>query len=331
MDPVTHAVMARMAAAVSVDRISRATALLVVTGGLAPDVDAVLMPAGWDLYLRVHEVGTHSLAGAGVLAASLAALWRAFTTAVSFRKLFVIAFVAVASHLLLDIVSGASMRLAWPFAPWRSSLGLIAMADPWLAVPVASALLVVLVTRLRVDAVAPYVLAFTALLLAGKAVSRQMALGHYRGIADPSAIAYYAQAQWGSLTRWWIYERTPDRARALTVDAKTGSAATALDLPIAPIEGLLAGEDRLAPVRNALVLHDLPVRVTRASDDGTTVFWSDLRFCFAPGVANGPQPGSHLRPSPDPIACGVWFGGELDSHGRVVRQFVTIGEYLQPR
>jgi membrane-bound metal-dependent hydrolase YbcI (DUF457 family) len=330
MDPVTHAVMARMAASVGTARISRATALLAVAGGLAPDADAVFMPAGWDIYLRVHEVGTHSLAGAFVLAAVLAGVWRA-CTAGSFRTFFLIALAAVASHLLLDVVSGASIRPAWPFAGWRTNLGLVAMADPWLAVPVASALVVVVVTRLRIETVAPYVFAFTVLLLAGKAVSRHTALAQYRRATDPAGFVHSAQAQWGSLTGWWIYERTPDRVRAWTVDARTGIAATALEMPTAPIRFLLRGEDQLAPVRNALVLHDLPVRVTTARDNRTTVFWSDLRFCFAPDMTDGPRPGSHLRPSADPIACGVWFGGELDAHGRVVRQFVTIGEYLQPR
>ena len=330
MDPVTHAVMARMAASVNPGPISRATAMVAVIGGLAPDVDAVFMPAGWDIYLRVHEVGTHSLAGAAMLAALLAAAGRAFT-AVPFRGLFLVALAAVGSHLLLDVVSGASIRLAWPFAPWRSSAGLIAMADPWLAIPVASSLLLVLVTRLRIDAVAPYVFGFAVLLLAGKAFSRQAAVGHYQRVAGPSAAAQHVQAQWGSLSRWWVYERTSDRVRAWTVDTTQGTAVKTLDMPAAPSQPLTGGEGQLGPVQNAIALNDLPVRVTTSGGGGTTVFWSDLRFCFAPDAAKGPAPGSHVRPSSDPIACGVWFGGELDPEGRVVRQFVTIGDYLQLR
>ena len=330
MDPVTHAVMARMLTPVRAEHISPRIALLAVVAGLAPDVDAVVMPAGWDLYLRVHEVGTHSLSGALVLAGVLAAASRPFIGG-PFRRLFAVALAGVASHVLLDVLSGASIRLAWPFATWRTTVGLIGMADPWLAVPVALALVLVLVTRLRIDAVAPYVLAFAAVLFAGKAVSRQAALRHYRAVADPAAMARSVQAEWGSLTRWWVYERTTGRVRGWTVDAKTGVAAITLDMPAGTARPMSRGEDQLAPVTNALSLLELPVRITTFAGDKTTVFWSDLRFCYTPDATAGPLPGSRLRPTADPIACGVWFAGEIDPQGRVVRQFVTIGEYLQAR
>ena len=330
MDPVTHAAIARMAASVGRSDISRGTALLAIAGGLTPDLDAIFMPVGWDVYLRVHETGTHSLAGAVILATVLVAAWRPFTS-VAVGRLFAVALTGVASHVALDVLSGASIRLASPLAAWRTNLGLIGMADPWLAGPVAIALLAVMATRLRIDTVAPYVLAFAAALMAGKAISRRSALAQYGAVADPAAVEHLAQAQWASLTRWWIYERTPLRVRAWTVDVRTGVAAMALEMPVASSHDLAAGEHDLAPVRNALVLYDLPVRVTTAVGTRTVVFWSDLRFCFTPSRDDGPVPGSHLRPTAEPIACGVWFGGELDRDGRVVRQFVTVGEHLQMR
>src|ERR671913_253464 len=79
MDPVTHAVAARMGAAIGRAPMSRGAAVLSVVAGLAPDLDAVIMPAGWDLYLRVHEAGTHSLLGGIALSAVLAGLARRMT------------------------------------------------------------------------------------------------------------------------------------------------------------------------------------------------------------------------------------------------------------
>ena len=43
-------------------------------GALAPDVDVPVALAGWDRYLRVHEVGTHSIAGAAIVACAAAAV-----------------------------------------------------------------------------------------------------------------------------------------------------------------------------------------------------------------------------------------------------------------
>ena len=39
---------------------------------------------------------------------------------------------ATISHLGLDLVSGARIRVGWPFVQQRVSLPLVAMADPWL-------------------------------------------------------------------------------------------------------------------------------------------------------------------------------------------------------
>jgi membrane-bound metal-dependent hydrolase YbcI (DUF457 family) len=196
MDPVTHAITARMAASVNSGPMSRGTAVLAVIGGLAPDADAVFMPFGWDIYLRVHEAGTHSIAGAIVLAGALAIICRVFV-ARPFRALFIVALIAISSHLLLDVVSGAAVRLGWPLVEGRTALGLVAMADPWLAIPFAAALLVVLVSRFRIETVAPYVFVFAGILLAGKLVSRQVALAQYRTVADALKTTSYVQAQWG--------------------------------------------------------------------------------------------------------------------------------------
>jgi hypothetical protein len=71
--------------------------------------------------------------------------------------------------------------------------------------------------------------------------------------------------------------------------------------------------------------------VAARSNEGIRVFWSDLRFCFRPDPRAGPPPGGQVRPTEAAIACGVWFGGELGVDGRVRREFVTIGDYLQAR
>lgn len=330
MDPVTHAVAARMAASIGRPALSRWTAALAVVAGLAPDVDAVLMPVGWDVYLRVHESGTHSLLGAALLAALLAALTRRIS-GTPYRPLLEAALAGVVTHIVLDVVSGAIVQPAWPFMHGRTTAGLVAMADPWLAVPLAAALLAALVARWRIERVTPAALAVVAAILALKLGSRQMADTAFRRVSVPGAGVHDVHAQWGSLTRWWIYEKTADRIRMWNVDGWRSLAAAVLDRELARPADMIAGEASLATVRNFLLAHDLPVREALATPRSTIVYWSDLRFCFAPDPRAGPPPGGRLRPTNANIACGVWFGGEISPTGHVLREFVTIGDYVQER
>jgi membrane-bound metal-dependent hydrolase YbcI (DUF457 family) len=330
MDPVTHAIAARMAASIARSPLPRAAAVLSVAAGLAPDLDAIFMPAGWDVYLRVHEVGTHSAVGGVLLAAAMAAAWRPFT-ALAFRPLFVTAVIAVSTHILLDVISGATIRVGWPVLGGRTAIGLVAMADPWLAVPVVVALLIALVSKWRVDRVAPVTFMLLAAILGTKWISRQMALAEYQTVADRAAVSRDVHAQWSSLTRWWVYEQTSDRLRLWDIDSWRPATTRVLDRERAHPGQMIEGEAELWSVHNFLLAHHLPIRVSSRTDASTTVFWSDLRFCFAPDPRSGPRPGSRLRPTEDAIACGVWFGGELDPSGRIVGQFVTIGDFVQKK
>ena len=77
VDPFSHVAFGRTLAALHTPRArDRGTIPAVMLGALAPDVDALLMPVGWDIYLRVHEIGTHSLLGSLGIAALSALLVR---------------------------------------------------------------------------------------------------------------------------------------------------------------------------------------------------------------------------------------------------------------
>jgi membrane-bound metal-dependent hydrolase YbcI (DUF457 family) len=327
MDPVTHAVVSRMAVSLDRARAARAGALLPVLGGLAPDVDAVFMPIGWDIYLRVHETGTHSLAGATLLSLALAGVFR-WRTGAPFRPLLAASSIAMSTHLALDALSGATIRIAWPFNASRTSIGLVAMADPWFVAPVMAALILSLSTRWRLPRLAPLVLLFLALLLVGKCISRQTALRAYESSAGVTQDERYTYARWGSLVEWWIYDRRGHRLRMWRADAR--SATLLLTVP-SPEPRAAADGLNISTVRNFLLAHDMPFRIVVPHGPGTSVYWSDLRFCWQPSEAGGPGPLTSMRPSHEAIACAIWFGGQLRGDGSVVREFVTIGDYVQER
>jgi hypothetical protein len=160
MDPVSHVILARTIVAAfdkpDGSRFGRGAGAAAMLGGLSPDADSVLMPFGWDVYLRYHEIGTHSLFGAVLIGCGAGAVVSAFVLGsrnpaeagsqirhVSnpakagshirrIRGLAAAASIGAVSHLALDIISGARLGVAWPVVNARVTLPLVAMADPWL-------------------------------------------------------------------------------------------------------------------------------------------------------------------------------------------------------
>jgi membrane-bound metal-dependent hydrolase YbcI (DUF457 family) len=137
MDPVSHAALGRtliaaFAAGRQRARPPRAWVAAAVLGALSPDLDAVLMPFGWDQYLRVHEIGTHTLAGTLACAVLTAAAVRVFAREGRYSSLLLPAWLGAGSHVLLDLLSSARLRPGWPLVDTVVSLPVVAMADPWL-------------------------------------------------------------------------------------------------------------------------------------------------------------------------------------------------------
>jgi len=137
MDPVSHAALGRtliaaFAAGRQRARPPRARVAAAVLGALSPDLDALLMPFGWDRYLRVHEIGTHTIAGTLACAALTAAAVRLFAREGRYAWLLLPAWLGAGSHVLLDLLSSARLRPGWPAVDTVVSLPVVAMADPWL-------------------------------------------------------------------------------------------------------------------------------------------------------------------------------------------------------
>src|SRR4051794_6178825 len=107
MDPLTHVVVGRAIVAALPDerRLGRAAPAAAILGALAPDVDIAVAIAGWDRYLRVHEIGTHSIAGAALTACAAAAVVHLFSRKSPYSGLVAAAFAGAMSHIALDVAS----------------------------------------------------------------------------------------------------------------------------------------------------------------------------------------------------------------------------------
>jgi len=329
MDPVSHLALGRALALLrerppaSTDTVRSTSSLAglrnrrvmaaFLLGSLAPDIDALLMPSGWDRYLVAHQQLTHSIAGtlacAVLTALVLAAVRR---TRQDFLHLTLCAWLGSAiAHVGLDLVSGGTVRPFSPLLDMRWTLPLVAMADPILATPLWLFFFASFVWRRYAARLARLALAAALALLFVKSASLVIARGIVAGHtpAIPDAVI---EAEWGSFVRWAAFDRSGDLLRRWHVDVGNRSIILALERS-GPREAPEARASRaLETVRNLHEISDLGFPEIRRDGATTMVLWSDIRFCYSSG-------------------CALWFGGTFDTALRPLEQIVIVGSLEQTR
>jgi len=351
MDPVSHAALGRtlFAAIGSTPGSTRAPLVAAVLGSLSPDLDFVLMPFGWDIYLRAHEVFTHTVVGTLCCALATGAAVRLFARRSHYRRLVLAAWLGASSHVFLDLVSGARLRPAWPVIDAVASLPLVAMADPWLLLLCLAGPVGLISERWRRNRgaheaepapadkrVALASLAAIGIFLLVKAGLGFLAVSAYESAQTSSGETVAAraiEAQWSSLHTWHVFDRSPTFLRWSRVTA-TGHVDELLRWPLEPETAAVTASRGLSTVRNFLRVHDLGFAVSSAEPDGRVrVLWSDIRFCWDPEEPDVPTLEAALRAvsGGSQIACALWFGGDFDAAGRPLRQVVKVGGLTQIR
>jgi inner membrane protein len=147
MDNLTHTAVGLFLSRAGLGRWSaRGTAILLVAANI-PDIDLVTLAGGQLNYLHYHRHLTHSLAAMPVMALAAVALVRLTgRKQVQWKGAFFAAWIAVASHLLLDWTNVYGIRLLLPFSGewfradttnvidlWILAAALVGIAGPFLA------------------------------------------------------------------------------------------------------------------------------------------------------------------------------------------------------
>jgi len=132
MDNLTHTLVGlALARAASRDNPSHTAGMMMIAANI-PDIDVVSMFGGTLTYLEYHRSYTHSLAFSPLMAAIPPLLILAiFRTRISLR-MYVLSFVGVLSHLLLDWTNAYGIRLLLPFSTRRLQLDMTDIVDPWI-------------------------------------------------------------------------------------------------------------------------------------------------------------------------------------------------------
>ena len=314
-----------LSAADSHHRLGAGATTACVLGALCPDLDIARTFQGWDVYLLHHQSGTHSLLGVlgcGILTGTVV---RLFARRGRWAALCAAGMVGAASHVALDLISGADLRLFSPISTRLSTLPLFAMADPWLlgALVIGAALCSMAPrqssrerprhrTFLRFGAYAAI-----ALIVAVKAAQFIRAADIERhAVAEPATIR--GDAVFGSWSRWTFTATRPATIERWEINAWTRSATRSATVDRG-LEAPLAVRSRDLPtVANLAASHDDTFARVLSTAAGHEVRWSALRYCRVERNASEPL-------------CGLWFGGEYDAAGRPIAATVHVGSIVQRR
>lgn len=318
MDPVSHVSFGRILAAPLGRGAPNGVVAACVVGSLMPDVDLIAAIQGWDVYLRLHQAGTHSIAGAVICGGVTAGVTRAFRST-SGARLRLAGMLGCLGHVALDLISGADIRPLWPIWNGDVRLPLFAMADPWLLAVLVVCAGVVMSRKTTGSGLAPLAAVLVLLVVKGALYERAIHLGP--GPAADAIVRF--EAQWASWTRWVRYEATADLLRASEIDVAAGAVTPLVQVERGLRDPRVVQSETLETVRNLRATHDTTfARVERRAPDRVLVLWTDLRYCDLEASA---------RLTPLDAGCALWFGGEYDERAAVRAVLVQVGPIAHRR
>ncbi len=132
MDNLTHTAVGLFLSRAGLNRwCPHSTAILLIAANI-PDVDVFAVLGGSTSYLHYHRHWTHSLLAMPLMALLAVALMRvAFRATLPWRKAFAVAFIGVASHILLDLTNTYGVRILLPFSSEWFHFDIAGFPDPW--------------------------------------------------------------------------------------------------------------------------------------------------------------------------------------------------------
>ena len=133
MDNLTHTLTGVMLSRAGLDRLTPRAGLVAAIAANIPDIDAVTIAAGTETYFRYHRGFTHSLLCAPFIAVlPVLAVAAIFRTRLPWVRAWLLSFLAVLSHLLLDFTNPYGIRLFLPFSDAWPGLDSTHVIDIWI-------------------------------------------------------------------------------------------------------------------------------------------------------------------------------------------------------
>jgi membrane-bound metal-dependent hydrolase YbcI (DUF457 family) len=315
VDPASHLLFGR-AVAFTLERRPdrRGVIAALVAGSIFPDIDAPLALYRFDLYLRAHAAGTHSLVGTLVGAVVLALTMRVMGRGSRLAPLFAASWVGTLGHVFWDIADGSNTRVLEPFSNAVFGWHVVTMAEPMVVVLLAATVVIAWRRPARARLVAGTGLALLSLLLGIKLISRVSARDRYDAAigagSRPQAVNIFPR--YGHLFGWTVYDRAGPLVRVWNVNDRAGVVSLAFERQDAPEDAAVARSRELPVVRSLLGFAAIPFVRVETDGDRRVVLWSDVLECSNAG-------------------CGVSFGGVFDKAATPLYQEIRIGGFRQRR
>ncbi len=133
MDNLTHSLVGLFLARTGFNRLAPDATLAMVIAANLPDADIVMGIGGAPSYLEWHRGWTHSLPCSLVVAAAAVILTRVFTRKnESWLGVLAAAWIAVLSHIALDLTNNYGVRIWSPFSSEWFHWDTTYVIDPWI-------------------------------------------------------------------------------------------------------------------------------------------------------------------------------------------------------
>jgi inner membrane protein len=281
---------------------------MIVTAGLAADLDWIARFAGPRAFLAAHHTATHSLLGTVAIAAIVAVIFipigKRFKRPVLFLSAFLACLAGASLHLLLDLTNSYGEKLFWPFSDRWFALDLATPFDPWIVLLVLAGLLLPALFRLITEEIgakskrraydrgAVIALALVGIYFAGRFVLQQRATAELdsRQYRDEAPLQVAAFPQSISPLFWTGVVETDDTFDELDVSLSPG---VNFDPDTARVFYKPEASEALEMARRSdaaiafLEFARFPLARVQRQSDGYQIMLRDLRFDHDESAENG--------------------------------------------
>jgi membrane-bound metal-dependent hydrolase YbcI (DUF457 family) len=287
MDLLSHALLGSLVASVGLQRkyglVASAT---MVAANLIPDLDGAATVLGPGYFLQYHRHPlTHSVGGAVLLSAVIAAGINLFTPFKRPGLAFGIAFGGILLHLLSDLLTPWPIPLLWPITSRTYSLDLINFLDPFLLVLL---LVSFFATRHWPEnglAVSALALLVASGYLGFRYYGQQVAINQVKELSPTGKLAALPHNL--SLVAWDVIEKNGTDYTYSVVDALSKEIRDSQVIQSSGDRQILEISKKSGVVQAFLKRARFPFALVSKEGNKITVEWRDVHLLFTGGALRG--------------------------------------------
>jgi len=144
MDSLTHGLSGIVASSLGIRQKFGIPGMLVFTAATVfPDIDFLFNIISRSIYVRFHRGFTHSLIYLPLFALCLSVIFYLLVKDIGFKNLYIICFVGLSVHVLLDLLNSFGTPVLLPFSPKQYSFNLDIIIDAFVFIPLIAGVIII--------------------------------------------------------------------------------------------------------------------------------------------------------------------------------------------